>query len=176
FSVLTDLAQTIENARFQPGLRRRSATALISEPPILSSHLLRHQTRGFFELHFVIRTCRHSHRNAVRGVDELSRGLPWCRNLIEYFLNSIRAGFDESGMIVKHANLFHDGRTLANRFPGPCDIFSILPAAGIRAVSGSHKSQSALDAVGFHLLQSIRKHRMPVTIAPINRQMRTMLG
>ena len=48
----------------------------------------------------------------MRGVDELSRGLPQFRNLIERFLNPIRAGFDESGMIVKHANLFHDGRTL----------------------------------------------------------------
>ena len=74
-------------------------------------------------------------------------------------------------MIVEDSKLVDLHRALRLR-----DIFTILPAAGIRAEGRRHESQRPLHAVGFHLPQRIGQQRMPVAIAPIDRQAGSAAG
>src|SRR4029077_4542761 len=62
----------------------------------------------------------------------------------------------------------HLGHTCPNGVLRACNIFAILPASRVRTVSGSHESESALNALLLHLTQRVCKQRMPVTISPKN--------
>ena len=56
------------------------------------------------------------------------------------------------------------------------DVLAILPAAGIRAERAGDERQRAAHAVGRHLPQRVGQQRMPIAIAPIDRQLRPVLG
>ena len=82
----------------------------------------------------------------------------------------------QTRMIVEDPNLIHRRRAFANLRLRRCNILPVLPATGIRTVSGGHQSQRMLYAVVAHLPQRIGQKWIPVAIAPINRQFDFMLS
>ena len=78
--------------------------------------------------------------------------------------------FDEAGMVVEDAQLVDLRRFGADLGPGANDVVEILAATRVGAVGGRDESQRAADAVTNHRAQGIGQQRMPVPIAPIDRQ------
>src|SRR6185312_10360845 len=75
-------------------------------------------------------------------------------------------------MVEKATQLVDLRRARACLFTRPLDVFAILPAPGVRTERRRNERQRALNAVIPHLAQSVREHRMPVAVAPINRKSR----
>src|SRR5580698_1928504 len=98
------------------------------------------------------------------------------RNLIERVAQAIHVNFNKSGVVEKYAQLVDLWRAGAYFALCAGDVFAILPASGIRAVSGCHKGERAANAVFLHLAQRIGEHRMPVAISPIDGQLRAVCG
>src|ERR1051325_2773034 len=81
---------------------------------------------------------------------------------------------DESRVIEKRAQLFHARRIIAHRLPGALNIFKILSATRIRAISRRDESERVFDSVGAHLSERIGEQRVPVSIAKIDRKREAM--
>ena len=79
-----------------------------------STQFLRYQPAGLLELLFVVAGLRHSHRNAVRGVDKVCCLATVLRNFRQRVLQAIYQSIDEPGMVVEHADLFYNRRALAH--------------------------------------------------------------
>ena len=58
----------------------------------------------------------------------------------------------------------------ADFLAGPADVLAILPAARIRAVRRQDDRQGLLDAGLGHLAEGVGQHRVPVAVAPVDRQ------
>ena len=84
--------------------------------------------------------------------------------------------FDEAGMVVEDAQLADLRRCGADRGLGANDVVEILAATRVRAVGGRDERQRTADAVTSHREQSIGQQRMPVPIAPIDRQVEPVGG
>ncbi len=78
-------------------------------------------------------------------------------------------------MIEERPQLVDLRRTRANFNLCIGDILPILPATGVRTERRGEKSQRSLNSVGLHLPQRIGQKWFPISIAEINRQLRTML-
>src|SRR5258708_18061678 len=75
-------------------------------------------------------------------------------------------------MIKEHSQLIHFRRARTNFPLCPRNVLAILPASRVRAVCRSHKPQGPPYSILLHLPQSLRQHRMPVAIPPIDWQPR----
>lgn len=82
---------------------------------------------------------------------------------------------DEVGVVVEDADLvdFHSGKGGILECRG--DIFAVLTAAGVAAEAGGDIAEHAADTVIVHLFESLWKERMPVAVAPIERQVDVVL-
>ena len=96
----------------------------------------------------------------------LGRNLGQCRG------DPIGRRLDEAGMVVEQPELVDLRRGGADLLPGVLDVLKILPAARIRAERRGDKRQGPLDAVFGHLADGVGQQRMPVAIAPVDRQLR----
>jgi len=113
----------------------------------------------------------HLNRDTVCRKEQVRRAAPVFGHFGQGVSRSVGYGFDKAGMIVKSPD-YVDWRGLwANFLAGTRDIFTILPAARVRAKGRRYKRQCTLDAVVGHLLHHIAEHRMPVAISPVNGQM-----
>ena len=73
-------------------------------------------------------------------------------------------------MIEAHPNLVNFRGAFADLLLSLRDVLTVLATTGITTVDRSEKRQRARHAVVLHLLQGILEHRMPISIAPVNRQ------
>ena len=155
---------------------RRAAAALIDELPVVAADAFAHQPARFAELRFVAAAVGHRLRNAVGGEHEQRFVAALGRNLGQRVARPLDHRLDEAGMIEEHAELVDLRRRRADLLLGAGDVFAILPAAGIRTERAGDERQRPLHAVGRHLPQRIGQQRMPVAIAPVDRQLRPVLG
>ena len=56
------------------------------------------------------------------------------------------------------------------------DVLAILAATGVRTVGAGDEGQRVPDAVGCHLPQRVGEQRMPIAVAPIDRQVGAVRG
>jgi hypothetical protein len=56
------------------------------------------------------------------------------------------------------------------------EVFSVLPAAGVGRVGTGHEAGRTTYAVGCHLARGVAKVGIPVAVAPVDRQVDTVLG
>jgi hypothetical protein len=73
-------------------------------------------------------------------------------------------------MIIESPELVKLGRSGAHSFLGALNVFTILPASRIGAVSRSNKGKCTPNAILPHLSKGFRQKRMPVAVSPIDRQ------
>src|SRR6266550_8057314 len=77
-------------------------------------------------------------------------------------------------MIVECANLLHARRVIPDNTSRLGNIFQILAATRIGTVRRSHERQRVLYSLVTHLPEGVSEQRMPVAIAKVNRQRRTI--
>ncbi len=87
--------------------------------------------------------------------------------------NLVGLRFDEQRMIVERAQFFDAGRIRSHFGARLLDIFQVLAASRVRTEDGSDKGERTRHTVGLHLAQRVGEKRMPVAIAPVNRNPRT---
>ena len=95
-------------------------------------------------------------------------------NLFERCPDIVDICFDKQGVVVERPNLIYRRRISAHNLLRSGDVLEILLATGIRTVGGRDESNCVLDAVAGHLSKCIREQRMPVAIAPVDRQVGTI--
>ncbi len=78
--------------------------------------------------------------------------------------------FDEPGVVVEQPDLVELGGARTDRIPGPLQVFAVLAAAGIGAEGRCGEHQRPLDPIGGHLGHRVGQHRMPVAVAPVDRE------
>ncbi len=98
------------------------------------------------------------------------------RKLGQRLLHPIHQGLDKTRVIVEDANLVHNGGARSGGLLRACDVLTILPAARVRTIRRSHKGQRPAYAVLLHLQHGVSQQGVPVAIAPVNRQARSILG
>ena len=67
------------------------------------------------------------------------------------------------------------GRRGAGLGTGALDVLAILPASRVRAVGRGHEGEGAFPPVAGHLPQRVGQKRMPIAVAPVDRQVWTMV-
>src|SRR6476469_3112494 len=77
-------------------------------------------------------------------------------------------------MIEEHAELVDRRRGGANFCLSGSNVFAVLATARIRAVRAGDECQGTTNSVGRHLAKRVGEQRMPVAIAPVDRQMRAV--
>src|ERR1043165_8119051 len=90
------------------------------------------------------------------------------RNLLKGCANMLGIRFYKTRMIVEDSKLRSARRSFTNFFACSRDVLLVLPAAGIRAVSGSDEAERTFDAVAHHLAERVGQEAMPVAIAPVD--------
>ena len=133
---------------------------------------LGHEPARLAQLTLVGRSLGHRRRKAVRGEEEPRPADSLRRNLGPRRRNPLGHRLDEARMIVEQPELVDLRRGRPDFLPRPVDVFDILSAAGIRAERRRDERQGSLDAVVGHLGDGIGQHRMPIAIAPVDRQLR----
>ena len=83
------------------------------------------------------------------------------KTIAEFRANEGRVGgpFEGAPIVLVH----HRGRTSAR------EIFPILAASGVRSERRRGKRDGIANPVAAHLADGVSQHRMPVAIAPVNR-------
>ena len=79
-------------------------------------------------------------------------------------------------MIEERPQLMNFGRRGADLLLRVGDIFAVLPAARIRTVGTGEECQRPAHTAAAHFGQRVGQQRMPIAIAPINRQRRAVGG
>src|SRR5262245_18900147 len=74
-------------------------------------------------------------------------------------------------MIEKGPQLIDHRSTIADGLLRRGNVLAILAAARIAAERGGEKSNRPLHAFGLHLPQRVGQERMPVAVAPVERQL-----
>ncbi len=74
-------------------------------------------------------------------------------------------------MVEAHPYLFNDRCIFADFFLGLEDVFAILPASAVATEHAGKEGQGPLASVVTHLPQRIGQQRIPIAIAPIDRQL-----
>ena len=97
-------------------------------------------------------------------------------SLLQRLAHAVRLRLDEQRMIVEFPQLMNLRRAFPDFAPRPFNVFQVLPASGVRTKDGCHERKGPPHAVGPHLAHRVGQERMPVAIAPIDRQARPMLG
>src|ERR1043165_7081095 len=153
------------NIRSQPRLHRRTTATLINELPVLNAKLTRDQTTSLGKLQRVVAVRRYRLRNAVRSKAKLRLPTLFPRRP---HVGNIR--FDEQRVIVKLAQLLNARRAWSNLRLRVRNVFQILATTRIRTVSRSHERERIAHAIFSHASNRVDEHRMPVAIAPVDRQ------
>ena len=104
----------------------------------------------------------------MRGEDQLGPG----RNASQRLADTIRHRAEEPRVMPVGRDLANLRSALAHFQTRGCDVVLILSAARIGTESRRGQRHGLLDAVIPHPPHGVRQHRMPVAIAPINRQRR----
>jgi hypothetical protein len=74
-------------------------------------------------------------------------------------------------MVVEHTQLVDNRRGWTGLGASGLDVLPVLATARVRAVSRGKVGQRPLSAVRHHLPDRIAEKRMPVPVAPVNRQL-----
>ena len=82
----------------------------------------------------------------------------------------VGVGLDEPRMIVEDAQLVDDGGAGANLGLRPRDVLQVLAASRVRAVRGGDERERPRDAVPHHRAERVGQERVPVPVAPVERQ------
>lgn len=98
-----------------------------------------------------------------------------CRYSAEYRLQTVGRGLDESRMVEKGAELVDVRRVRTGGSARVGNVVEVLPAARVRRISRRDISEGPPDSGGSHGLQRLRQKRVPVAIAPVNRQVDVVL-
>ena len=137
--------------------------------PIIHAGRLRHHAAGLAELFFVVAILRHRHRNTVSGKQH--GGVP---TVVAQFTDRLsNAGdhrVDESGMVETHADLLDPRRPRTDLGLGPHEVLAVLSTSAKATEHAGEKRQRPLPAVAFHLFESFGEHRVPIPVAPVDRQ------
>ena len=131
-----------------------------------------HEPTCLAQLPLIRRSLGHRDGNAVRGEEEQRPIAPLGRHFVPSRGDAIGRRLDEARMIVEQPQFVDLRRGGADRLPGELDVVEILPAAGIGAERRGDKGQGPFDAVFGHLADGLVEHRMPVAVAPVDRQPR----
>ena len=102
--------------------------------------------------------------NAVGGEDGFRQRAPSLQARGQSLAQQSRQRFDESRVVVKDAQLVKPHAGLVERRSSSGNVFSILPATGIRAVGGGYQKHIA-HAVGTHGGNGVFEKRVPVAVA-----------
>ena len=132
----------LEDVRREPGLRGRSAAALVDEAVVWVRERFSHKAGGFFKLLHVAGGGCHRHRNAVSSKEQARTGTAFGRNLRKRFAGMRGERFNESGVVVEGANLIDLRRAFANHALRGGNVFAVLPAAGVGAIRRREKAQA----------------------------------
>ena len=99
---------------------------------------------------------------------------PFRRNLLEGRAHPLDIRRDEAGMIVKYAQLVDLLERRSDFCLRPLNILAVLATAGIAAVGAREKRQRVLNAIVAHLPQRVGQIRLPVAVAPVDRQLQVV--
>ncbi len=168
------LPDGLAHIRLEPWLLGRAAPALVHQLPLRMPQPLADQFGRLPQLPHVVTALRHAQRNAVRGEQELNTVPLVRRKLVQGISNPCFRRFDEAGMIVKHPQFVDLRRARSRLRAGGRDVLPVLAASRIGAVSRRDVGQCPPPAVGHHLPHRIAKKRMPIPIAPVNREIDLM--
>src|SRR5689334_6690755 len=78
---------------------------------------------------------------------------------------------DKQRMVIKRAQLVDARRVWPNFRLRVRNVLPVLPATRIRTVSRRNKRKRVLHTIPRHLSQRVSQKRMPVAIAPVDRQL-----
>ena len=78
-------------------------------------------------------------------------------------------------MVEERAQLVDLWCTRTNFILRARNVFAVLPASRVGTVRGSDEGERSANAVPLHLLQSFGQHGMPIAIAPVDRDLGSML-
>ena len=112
---------------------------------------------------------RHRGRDRVRGEDQ-----PGVRVLAQGGPDGVRVGLDEAGVVEVVPQLVQLRRALPHRGPGPVQVVLVLPAPRVRRVGRRHEDQRPPHAVRAHGRDGVLDQRVPVAVAPVDRQRRQL--
>ena len=90
--------------------------------------------------------------------------------------HTVGVRLDEARMVVEDAQLVDDGRARADLRPRARDVLEVLAAARVGAVRRGDEGERAPDAVPGHRAERVGEERMPVPVAPVERQARAVRG
>src|SRR5690606_6636361 len=149
--------------------------ALIDEPPALMLERIADEAARLIELRLVRRAARHRLRQAVRREEQRHAvpALGW--NALERLAHARRDGLDEQRVIERAAQPIDERRARDAR-RRLVQVLAILPAARVRAEHARDVGDRAAHTVAAHLLERVLEERMPVAVAPVDRQCRSLRG
>src|SRR5947208_15258069 len=78
-------------------------------------------------------------------------------------------------MVEEGTQLVDLGCACANFGLGAGNVFAILPASGVRTVSGSDKGEGVTNTVLLHLPDRVPEQGMPVAVSPIDGTVKTVV-
>src|ERR1700730_243531 len=96
------------------------------------------------------------------------------RDLFQRGLDIRDVCFDEQWVVIEGPELLDIWGAVADQLLCVSNVFKILPATRVRTISSSHKSERVLNSIIAHSPDRVRKQGMPVAIAEIDRQVRSI--
>ena len=150
------LFDAVANIGLEPGLLRRSGTALIDQFPIPVTDGLADQSGGFSELQFVARIVGHRLGDAVCREQDRGCSAQMGIEFGQCTAQAVGLGLDELGMVEPHAGLFDHRCIGAGLDHGSGDVFAVLAATAVAAEHRGEEGDSAFASVLFHRFESVR--------------------
>src|SRR6185369_1424622 len=92
------------------------------------------------------------------------------RNLLKCSTNMLDVRLDKQWVIVELSQLLNAWRAWSNLRLRVADVFQILSTTRVRTISRGHKREGVLNAIISHATDGVDEHRMPIAIAPVDRQ------
>ena len=164
--------QVVVDVRLQPGHRRRPGPGLPDHVELGArpADRLRHQPGRLPQLRGVEVPARaagglHRQRDRVRGEHQ-----PRVRPADQRRPHPVRGRLDEPGMVEVVPQLVQLRRPVPDRCPGPGQVVLVLPAPRVRRVGARHEHQRAPHPVAPHGRDRVLDQRVPVAVAPVDRQ------
>ena len=148
------VAQVVADIRFQPGVFRPSASALIHERPVGTTEAIGHQPGGRHQLLAIRVRVGHRLRDAVRRKDDPRALAQRFGQRVERSLDVSRPDTDEVGMLVPVSDVRHwnvGASALAHGFARGTDVLAILQAARITSMRRHHETYGVAPAGARHL-------------------------
>ncbi len=185
---LRQRGQVVVHVRSQPGHARRAAAALEDQVVAegATTHPFGDQSGRFRQLGLVAAADRtpdggalghaaaaggHAERDAVRGEHQPGAGLGRPGQAGQGLLGAGGERLDEAGVVEVGADLVDPGRVRPGRGHRPVDVVQVLAAGRVGAVGGRRERDRASHAVGRHPPHGVIEVRLPVPVAPVERQL-----